>query len=113
MSPMEAEIWVAQLDIVKQARESFSALAADIDACICGGPSESSRSVHLQDVFCIKAEANGLLDAARCAYVCTVRDMETLVERYRAEHNLDCELIRSATRGYHLSVSRSQESKVC
>jgi len=66
----------------------------------------------LQDIFCIKADANGLLDAARCAYVCTVRDMEALVESYRVAHGVDCELVKSSSRGYHLSVPRQREDAI-
>jgi len=121
VEPLSSELWTAHVVALKQAHEAFASLAKQIDECVVAdAPAGLAGNINngagnqrnLQDIFCIKADVNGLLDAARCAYVCTVRDMEALVEGYRVAHGVDCELVKSSSRGYHLSVPRQREHAI-
>jgi len=113
IGPLETTFWKAAYGSLAAEQETFSRLAEVIDQVTSPQVTSSKSDHHLQDIFCVKADVDGLLDVARIAYVQVVKEMEALIDQLREATGLaKLELKRTTGRGYHLSVPRGLESRL-
>lgn len=114
LSGLKQTFWRTMHQDLLVAKHAFATLHEEIGQVtsppvLLGGKTDH----HLQDIFCVKADVDGMLDVARLAYVHAVTEMQTLVADLRESTGIGkIELKRAANRGYHLSVPRTFESRL-
>ncbi|KAH9261162.1 hypothetical protein BASA81_000866 [Batrachochytrium salamandrivorans] len=114
LSGLKQTFWCTMHQDLLVAKQVFAMLHEEIGQVtsppvLLGGKTDH----HLQDIFCVKADVDGMLDVARLAYVHAVTEMQTLVADLRESTGIGkIELKRATNRGYHLSVPRTFESRL-
>lgn len=113
LESLVCSFWQELKEKLKSNQPIFAKLLEIIDEITAESPASTKKNHHLQDIFCVKADVDGMLDTARLAYAEVIKEMEKLLDDLKDKTNIGkLELKRTEGRGYHLSVPRSYENSL-
>lgn len=97
----ENSVVLLKLAIDSLSHASFPEIAAKISELLTDSTMHTKviKNKQHEEIFCVRAGVNGLLDVARKTYLQSVEDIFKLVETYRESYNIDVKPLYTQTRG--------------